>query len=83
MMTLIYLKPSDTRSSIYYFNVYMKYVLTILLTHIEIATAALARTLRLEWVTKECNFFSKGTGEMEVAIASSAFSASSHTNRLS
>ena len=49
----------------------------------EMATAALALTLRLAWWTYALSFFSSGSGGIDVAIARIAFSASSHTNRLS
>lgn len=49
----------------------------------EMATAALALTLRLAWWTYALSFFSSGSGGIDAAIARVAFSASSHTNRLS
>uniref|UniRef100_A0A0A8XS08 Uncharacterized protein n=1 Tax=Arundo donax TaxID=35708 RepID=A0A0A8XS08_ARUDO len=57
--------------------------MSILEVQWEMATAALALTLRLAWWTYALSFLSRGRGGIDAAIARIAFSASSHTNRLS
>lgn len=56
---------------------------SILDAHCDMATAALALTLRLAWWTYALSFLRSGRGGIDAAIARIAFSASSATNRLS